>query len=51
LVVSYSHSDHDIQTTIDAIASALEVYRMALEDGIDRFLVGRPVKPAIRKFS
>jgi glutamate-1-semialdehyde 2,1-aminomutase len=49
LVVSYSHSDADIQRTVDGVAAALQVYRQALEKGIDRYLEGRPVKPVFRR--
>ena len=48
LVVNYSHSEVDIDRTIEAFAAAFTVYRRALEDGIDKYLRGRPVKPAIR---
>jgi len=50
-VVSYSHSDQDIDVTIDVVDRALAVYAKALADGVERHLVGRPVKPAIRKYS
>jgi glutamate-1-semialdehyde 2,1-aminomutase len=49
LVLNHSHSDADIDQAVDAIAGALEVYRRALDDGIERYLVGRPVKPVFRK--
>ena len=42
LTVSYSHSNEDIDKTIDAVDKALPVYKAALEGGVDRFLVGRP---------
>jgi glutamate-1-semialdehyde 2,1-aminomutase len=42
LVDSYSHSDGDVDKTIEAIDGALVVYARALEDGVDRHLVGRP---------
>jgi glutamate-1-semialdehyde 2,1-aminomutase len=42
LVVSYSHKDEDIDRTIDAIDGALEVYAKALQDGVERHLVGSP---------
>jgi len=42
LVVSYSHSDEDIDRTLDAVDGALEVYGRALEDGVEKHLVGRP---------
>jgi glutamate-1-semialdehyde 2,1-aminomutase len=49
LVVSYSHSDDDIDRTIDAIGESLVVYRKALEDGVEAYLVGRPVQPVFRR--
>jgi len=50
-VVSYSHRDEDIDATVDAVAEALTVYRRALDDGPDRYLVGRSVKPVFRRFN
>jgi glutamate-1-semialdehyde 2,1-aminomutase len=50
LVVSYSHSDQDIDKTIDAIANALQIYAKALDEGVDKYLVGRSVKPVMRKY-
>ncbi len=51
LVVSYSHSDVDIQQTINAIGEALVVYRKALDEGIENYLVGRPVAPVFRTYN
>ncbi len=51
LVVSYSHSDADIDRTIAAIGEALVVYRKALEGGAEKYLIGRPVKPVFRRFN
>lgn len=51
LVVSFSHSDADIDRTIEEIGVALRVYRKALENGVKQYLVGRPVQPVFRKFS
>jgi glutamate-1-semialdehyde 2,1-aminomutase len=45
LVVSYSHSDEDVARTIEAIDGALEVYARAMQDGVEKYLVGRPSKP------
>lgn len=50
LVVSYSHTDTDIERTIEGIAQALKVYKAALENGVDQYLVGRSVKPVFRKY-
>jgi glutamate-1-semialdehyde 2,1-aminomutase len=51
LVVSYSHSDADLQRTVEGISGALQVYRRALEEGVERHLEGRPVSPVFRKFN
>ena len=50
-VVSYAHTDDDIDRTIDVVDEALAVYADALESGIDRFLRGRSVKPVHRNYN
>ena len=50
-VVSYSHSEQDIDHAIDVAASALRVYRRALDEGIEKYLAGRPVKPVFRPYA
>ncbi|HMS83351.1 MAG TPA: glutamate-1-semialdehyde 2,1-aminomutase [Nitrospira sp.] len=49
-VVSSSHTDDDIDRTIEVIHEALQVYRKALDEGCDKYLVGRPVKPVFRRY-
>jgi glutamate-1-semialdehyde 2,1-aminomutase len=51
LVVSYSHTDADIDATVEAIDGALAVYARALEDGPERHLVGRPSQIVYRRFN
>jgi glutamate-1-semialdehyde 2,1-aminomutase len=48
-VVSFSHSESDIRRTAEAVFEALVVYRKALDEGIGKYLEGRPVKPVFRK--
>jgi glutamate-1-semialdehyde 2,1-aminomutase len=48
LVVSFSHSDTDIDRTVEAFHGALSVYRRALEDGVEKYLEGPSVKPVFR---
>jgi glutamate-1-semialdehyde 2,1-aminomutase len=50
LIVSYSHTDMDIEKTCTAFNEAFKVYRKALTDGLEHYLKGRPVKPVFRKF-
>jgi glutamate-1-semialdehyde 2,1-aminomutase len=51
LVVSYSHTDEDIDRTVEAFDGALGVYRQALDGGVDRFLIGRPSEPVMRNYN
>ena len=50
-VVSYSHSDIEIDRTAEAVYEAHVIYRKALDEGIDKYLKGRPVKPVNRKYN
>ncbi|GLU28169.1 glutamate-1-semialdehyde 2,1-aminomutase [Brucella sp. NBRC 12950] len=51
LVVSYTHTDTDIERTVDAVDGALGVYRRALNDGVETYLTGRSSKPVYRRFN
>lgn len=51
LVVSYTHRDEDIAISLDAIDGALAVYRKALENGVEHYLVGRPSDVVFRRFN
>lgn len=51
LVVNYSHTEADIDRTVEIFSEAFFVYRRALDEGIEKYLLGRPVKPAIRPFA
>ena len=48
LIISYSHSDEDVDRTVEAIGESLLVYRRALDEGVDKYLVGPSVKPVFR---
>jgi glutamate-1-semialdehyde 2,1-aminomutase len=50
-VVSYSHTEADIDRTIDVIDAAMVVYRRALDEGVDAYLKGRPVQPVFRRYA
>lgn len=51
LLTSYSHDEGDVSQTVAAADGALAVYRRALEDGPERFLVGPPTAPVYRRFN
>ena len=51
LVISYSHSDSDVDHTIEAFNEALDVYRQALTLGYQEFLVGRESQTVYRDYN
>lgn len=51
LVVSFSHTEEDIDRTVEAIDESLYIYQKALEEGVDKYLVGRPSKSSYRKYN
>lgn len=51
-VTTAAHSDVDIEQTIDACRAAARIYRQAIDNGtVSGLLLGRPVAPAIRRYS
>lgn len=44
LVTSYSHTDTDVDHTIDVVDAALEVYGRALAEGVDSGTLARPTR-------
>jgi glutamate-1-semialdehyde 2,1-aminomutase len=51
LIVSFSHKDQDVDRTLDGINEALYVYARAIDEGFEKYLKGRPVKPVFRAFN
>jgi glutamate-1-semialdehyde 2,1-aminomutase len=51
LVVSYAHDSDAVAQTLEAVDGALAVYARALEDGVERFLVGRPSQQVFRRYN
>jgi glutamate-1-semialdehyde 2,1-aminomutase len=51
-VISAAHTDADVELTVEAVRTALPVYRKALEAGsTDGLLRGRPVAPGHRRLA
>lgn len=45
----YSHTDQDVDYFVRALNDSLGIYRRALDQGFEAFLVGEPAKPVFRK--
>lgn len=49
MIVNYAHTDADIDETAEKVHEALYIYRRALDEGIEKYLLGRPVQSVYRK--
>lgn len=50
-ICSYSHRKKELEITLNAIKKSLEIYKKALNEGIDQYLNSRPIKPVFRKYN
>ncbi|HTL80361.1 MAG TPA: glutamate-1-semialdehyde 2,1-aminomutase [Bacteroidia bacterium] len=48
---SYSHGDAELELTLKATENSLAVVKKALNEGIDKYLVGNIIKPVFRKYN
>ena len=51
IAISLAHGNNELEITLDAVRKSLQIYSMALNDGIDKYLVGDVIKPVFRKFN
>jgi glutamate-1-semialdehyde 2,1-aminomutase len=51
LAFSYRHGPNELAKTQDALKQALYVCARAIDEGIDKYLIGPAIKPVFRKFN
>lgn len=51
IALCYRHSEEELSFTESAIDKTFAVYKQALEQGVDKFLVGPAIKPVFRKYN
>ena len=51
IALAYEHKDREMKFTLNAIEKSLLVYKKALEDGYEKYLVGEVIKPVFRKYN
>ncbi len=51
IAISYSHTDEELEFTLDALKNTLKVYANALDEGIENYLLGPAIKPVFRTFN
>lgn len=47
----YMHQDEELEITLNAARKALKVYAEATDNGVEKYLVGKAIKPVFRKFN
>lgn len=51
IAISFAHQENELNYTLDAVRNSLRVYAKALDDGIEKYLVGPAIKPVFRTFN
>ena len=51
IAVSLSHQEKELQKTLEATNYALQTYRKALDEGLEKYLEGPVIKPVFRKYN
>jgi glutamate-1-semialdehyde 2,1-aminomutase len=51
IALSYSHTQKELDITRDALINTFEVYKKALNEGVDKYLDGEAIKPVFRKYN
>ncbi|MDB6059949.1 MAG: glutamate-semialdehyde -aminomutase [Verrucomicrobiaceae bacterium] len=49
IALCYRHGPAELETTERAVEQSFAIYRRALDEGVDKFLVGPAIKPVFRK--
>jgi glutamate-1-semialdehyde 2,1-aminomutase len=48
IALSMAHGDKELEMTLQATRNALQIYKMALQEGYEKYLTGKAIKPVFR---
>jgi glutamate-1-semialdehyde 2,1-aminomutase len=51
IALSYRHGEVELEITKTALTSAFSIYKKALEQGVENFLIGEAIKPVFRRIN
>lgn len=51
IALSYSHGEKELEITRRALEKTFEIYKKAVDEGYENYLVGEPIKPVFRKYN
>lgn len=49
IALSFAHGDKELEITRNALEKTFEVYKKAVDEGYDKYLIGNVIKPVFRK--
>lgn len=51
IALSYAHKEKELEFTKNALEKTFRVYKKAVDEGYEKYLVGQVIKPVFRKFN
>ena len=51
IALAHNHTEVELEITQEALEHTFGIYARALIEGVDKYLVGPPIKPVFRKFN
>ena len=51
IALSYAHGDKELELTKKALESSFKVYKKAVDEGYEKYLIGDVIKPVFRKYN
>ncbi|HTB99836.1 MAG TPA: glutamate-1-semialdehyde 2,1-aminomutase, partial [Ferruginibacter sp.] len=51
IALSYSHNQNELDFTLEAVRKSLNIYKQAIDSGIDNYLNSPVIKPVFRKYN
>ena len=51
IAISYAHQDSELEFTMNAVRNSLKIYAQALNEGVEKYLVGPSIKPVFRTYN
>ena len=51
IAISYAHGDEELEITKKALQKTFEVYKKAVGEGHEKYLIGNVIKPVFRKYN
>ncbi len=51
IALSYAHGEKELELTKNALEKTFEIYKKAVDEGYENYLVGDVIKPVFRKFN